>query len=70
MNIERALKLKPGDKVSCPADRGDPAFTGTVTHANANSKEICKMADTGVEYVWVEVQGPYHKSLWPSNRLG
>jgi hypothetical protein len=69
MKIEKALTLKVGDTVYCPADRGDPPFSGKVTHNCNGTKTISKNLD-GVEYIWVEVQGPGKKSMWPSNRLG
>lgn len=69
MNIDKAMQLKVGDVVHCPADRGDPAYKGKVTHNCNSSKTVAKTLD-GSEYVWVEVQGPYHKTMWPSNRLG
>lgn len=66
MNIEQAKQLKAGDRVACPADRGEPSFTGRVTSVGSNISKNLK----GAEFVWVEVQGPHHKSVWPSNRLG
>jgi hypothetical protein len=65
MHIDKALRLKVGDIVHCPADRGDPAFTGRVTHVSPVIHEASL-----TEFIWVEVQGPHHKSVWPSNRLG
>lgn len=66
MLITKALQLKVGDRVRCPADRGVPAFTGTVTHVSTQINEV-----GAVQYIWVEVQRPNsHKSVWPSNRLG
>lgn len=66
MRIEKALELKVGNMVSCPADRGDPAFRGPVTHI---SPVPCKN-HVGEDCIWVEVQRPgRHKSVWPSNRL-
>lgn len=67
MNIERAKKLRRGDTVFCPADRGDKAYTGQVTHVGALGS-VSHNHD-GQAYIWVEVQGPHHKSVWPSNRL-
>ena len=66
MNIERARKLTRGSAVSCPADRGEAAYQGTVTSIQPDAPAS---QTGGVEYIWVEVQGPTHKSVWPSNRL-
>lgn len=68
MNIEKALALKNGDIVRCPADRGAPGFTGKAVHAY---KEKCRTKD-GVDYVWVLVFDPakHRSAVWPSNRLG
>jgi hypothetical protein len=71
MDIDQAKKLKYGQKVRCPADNGDPPYVGTVrteTEIIAGSS-VEKNLD-GVEYIWIEVQGLKHKSVWPSNRLG
>lgn len=71
MNINKALSLKEGDIVHFPADRGDPAGYGRVTHVQpgpATQKNIY-----GVEYVWGTVTLPYsakRSTVWPSNRLG
>ena len=65
MNIDKALSLKHGDTVFCPADRGDPAKTGTVKSVSHNVNKNIR----GVEYVWVTVQHVGHGSVWPSNRL-
>lgn len=67
MNIEQAKKLKVGDRVNCPEDRGAPAFIGKVASVGPNvSTNI-----NGEEYVWVTVKGPHGFSagVWPSNRL-
>jgi len=69
VKIERALQLEKGDVVVCPPDRGDPQFRGKVTHCCKATKNISKTMQ-GEEFIWVEVQGPSHKSMWPSNRLG
>jgi hypothetical protein len=68
MDIERALRLKKGDIVHCPADRGEPAYIGKVV-----DNFTCKDVHTnmyGTKYIWVLVQGLLHKTTWPSNRLG
>lgn len=60
-------RLQVGDKVKCPADRGNMAYTGQVLSVGT---EVYK---TMYEqpYVWVEVLdiNRRSKSLWPSNRL-
>jgi hypothetical protein len=71
MQIERALRLKIGEAVRCPASKNQrghdgPDFTGTITGVSP----IIATNAHGDEYIWVEVRGPAHKSLWPSNRLG
>jgi len=68
MNIDQAKKLKVGDIVNCPEDRGTPAFTGIVASVGSNvSKTI-----NGDEYVWVSVKSRatrFSAGVWPSNRL-
>lgn len=66
MDISRALALKPGMTVSYPADRGDPKGSGKVTHVGTNVETNIN----GAKYIWVEVQMPLKKAVWPSNRLG
>ena len=66
MNIEQAKKLSVGSVVLCPPDRGDKGYTGQVTWVG----ELVQTNYQGFEYISVEVQGPHHKSVWPSNRLG
>lgn len=65
MHIDKARKLKIGQKVTCPPDRGDKGYVGTVTHISHETHR--NIHDH--EYLWVEVHGPQHKSVWPSNRL-
>lgn len=68
MDISKAKALKPGAVVHCPADRGEPAFTGTVA-----SVGTAESSANGKPFVWIEVKHPYpsnRKSVWPSNRLG
>ena len=62
MDIEKALKLKKGDSVFFPPDRGDAGGIGMVKSA---SKEVNKNIH-GKEYVWVGLMGG---GVWPSNRL-
>ena len=66
MHIDRALQLKCGDMVSCPADRGSAAFYGRVISAGVDVAKDLK----GADYIWVTVRGPLTESVWPSNRLG
>lgn len=71
MNIERALRLKIGERVVCPQSKNQrghdgPDYIGTVTGVSP----IIATRPDGVEYIWVEVKGATHKSVWPSNRLG
>lgn len=67
MNIEKARTIKPGDTVRCPADRGEPGYTGKVEHVSPNEGTNIH----GVPYIWVTVRRPGgHASVWPSNRLG
>lgn len=58
--------LKIGRHVSCPPDRGDLGYNGKITHIGT----VEDMNSLGRKFVWVEVQGPTHKSVWPSHRLG
>jgi hypothetical protein len=69
MNIEIARRLKPGHLVTCPADGGEPAYSGRVAFVGANEYRN----DQGAPYVWVTVERvhlPRTKHVWPSNRLG
>lgn len=63
----RIDQIKLNATVHCPADRGEAAYTGTVTHIGQDRQK----AFNGVEYVWVSVRrnagGTTH--VWPSNRL-
>lgn len=71
MKIEEARKLKYGQRVSCPADRGSPAFTGTVRTETELIAHAQVYTTNDVEFIWIEVQYPdRHKAVWPSNRLG
>lgn len=55
-----------GKIVKCPPDRGDARYSGKITQVGTEVHKNIR----GVEYVWVTVKGPYHSSVWPSNRLG
>lgn len=69
MDISKARNLKQGDKVSCPADRGDKPFIGTVV--SSNLQDCGSAVDYQMNcYIWVEVLGAGgRKSVWPSTRL-
>ena len=69
MNIEQARKLKYGQTVHCPADRGEPAYTGTVRSEDCATC-AAHLDNNAKQYIWIEVQGAGKKSVWPSNRLG
>lgn len=59
--------LKVGQRVKCPADRGDPAYYGTVVDVSQTVNFDLKAQP----YVWVTVRHPRgSKHSWPSNRLG
>lgn len=65
MELKQAQALKVGDVVRCPAERGDPGYTGTVEHVGTH------VTDRPVPFVWVVVRRTgAHASSWPSNRLG
>lgn len=68
MNIDKAIALKVGDTVHCPADRGDRPYAGRVTHVAGGR---C-VSFNGTPYVWITVRHPNGLSshVWPSNRLG
>lgn len=63
MNIERAKKLKAGNIVRFPEDRGSPAGVDRVKHVGESVAETV----SGTEYVWITT---YLNGVWPSNRLG
>lgn len=67
MDIAKARALKPGAIVHCPADRGQPAYSGKVEHiGQAEARDL-----QGRAYLWITVGRPgMHSSVWPSNRLG
>lgn len=68
MKIERARQLKIGQLVNFPADRGDPAGDGYVTHISP----IEQTHMGGKPFLWVTVRytGGKRSGVWPSNRLG
>lgn len=63
MNVQLALKLKVGQRVYFPADRGSQAGNGIV----ANVGTTINKSFSGAEYVWVGLLDA--KGVWPSNRL-
>lgn len=67
MIIEQALKLKPGDWVTYPPDRGDPGGRGQVRYLY----DIVEKNIQGQEYIRIHVHQPNlgRTSVWPSNRL-
>lgn len=66
MTLEQARKLTIGQRVYCPADRGDSAYGAVVRHVG-DEVHINTMA---VRYVWVTVTNNGRSAVWPSNRLG
>ena len=66
MNIIQAQALKVGDRVKYPADRGEKAGEGVVTHVGESVYE----SHQDKEFIWVTVSAVGKKSTWPSNRLG
>ncbi len=67
MDIQRALKLKPGQSVNCPPDRGSAAFRGRVSFGFVPGD--IQHNHAGVAFIWVPVTGGLG-GVWPSNRLG
>lgn len=68
MKIEEARKLAYGAKVRCPADRGEPGYSGTVADRNcAHAQE--QRNTQGVKFIWVTVRNGTRSAVWPSNRL-
>lgn len=63
MEIEKALKLKIGDVVSYPPDRGNPGGFSKITFIGP--KTIQKNI-YGKEYIWVTL---HVGGVWPTNRL-
>ena len=66
MDIEEALKLKKGDRVYYPPDRGDPKGYGIV---HTTPKKRVYENIHGRQYIWVSVHTVGKTSVWPSNRL-
>ena len=66
MDISKAKNLKVGNTVHCPSDRGEAAYSGTVTHVSTETNKNIH----NTEYLWVTVKKNSHTShVWPSNRL-
>ena len=62
--------MTPGDRVVCPAERGQPSFQAIVTHVSP----VVHTNIYGRKYVWVTVKGygvpnHGHSSVWPDFRL-
>jgi hypothetical protein len=67
MHIDQALRLRPGQVVRWPEDRGQEAYSGRIDH---KSDEVSETYDGKTKYIWVSVRHPRgHASVWPSNRL-
>lgn len=59
---------KPGDRVRCPKDMGQPAFVGVITFVGPNVTPKTKHHPA---YVWCTVKrGRENGGVWPSHRLG
>jgi hypothetical protein len=58
-----------GDRVRMPADRGDKAAWGKLTHV---STERCTHPSAPGAFVWCTVKhdGEERAGVWPSHRLG
>lgn len=67
MTVEEAKKLRIGQWVQCPADRGAAPFAGRVRSVGVEVYTNIR----GTMYVWVHVsgQGRPGSSVWPSNRI-
>lgn len=66
VDIEKAKKIRIGQIVNYPADRGEAAGSGRVTF----TQPLVYSNASGVEYVWVNVRKPDGSSaVWQSNRL-
>lgn len=65
--IMNPTKFEVEDTVQCPADRGNPGYTGCVTHVSTNQNTNIH----GTPYYWVTVRTPDGKQheVWPSHRI-
>lgn len=66
MTPEQARKLKVGDTVKFPEDRGEPAGSGRVTHVSDMEPAL---NIKGTPYIWVTVAALNKRSVWPSNKI-
>jgi len=67
MDITRAKNLKVGDTVHCPADRGEPGYSGRVEHISTTEQTHMDSKP----FLWVTVRKSNSTAhVWPSNRLG
>lgn len=63
MDIE---KVKLGQTVHCPEDRGGAPYKGVVTFVGTEVMQN----DQGIDYIWVTVKDQWSDAhVWPSNRL-
>lgn len=69
MRLEQARKLRNGQQVHVPADRGQPGYVGIVDQDDCRTA-LEHRASNGARFIWVKVKGARHSSIWPSNRLG
>lgn len=61
--------MQVGNRVMCPADRGDRAYWGRITYVG---EEVHRNSE-GVPYKWVRVHwvgSDGRGAVWPSHRLG
>lgn len=64
MHISKALKLKSGDVVRYPSNRGIQGGTSRIRHVSENP--IIQKNMLGHEYIWITLESG---GVWPSNRL-
>lgn len=64
MHIDKAIKLKVGDTVVYPSDRGIQGGTSKVRHVPQNPTVQKNML--GHEFIWITLESG---GVWPSNRL-
>jgi len=66
MDIQKALRLRVGDTVSFPSDRGSPAGSAKIVSTSGASAAINhNIYDQ--PYIWIGLEAP--NGVWPSNRL-
>lgn len=67
MSNQPLTRFLVGQRVRCPADRGQPGYQGVVVSADG----CVHHNHFGEPYTWIEVRHPRGtKHVWPSNRLG